>query len=73
VKHPSIPLAVASIAERVASAWDGMPLDVTDAQRVEADILPKLQALVELKDSDDAAAVNEAVNDALIAASVALS
>lgn len=50
-----------------------MPIDDTEAQRVEDEILPKLQALLELADSQDAAVVNAAVNDALTAAAVALS
>jgi hypothetical protein len=66
-------LTIASIAERVAGRWDGIPLDDTEAQRVEDEILPKLQALVELADSEDAAVVNAAVSDALTAAAVALS
>ena len=73
VRHPSIPLTIAAIAERVATTWDGIPLDNEYAQRVEDDILPKLQALVELEDSNDASVVNAAVNDALTAAAVALS
>jgi hypothetical protein len=73
VKHPAIPLTIASIAERVAGRWDGNPLDDTEAQRVEDEILPKLQALVELADSEDADVVNAAVTDALTAAAVALS
>lgn len=73
VRHPSIPLTIAAIAERVATAWDRIPLDNEDAQRVEDDILPKLQALVELADSDDTYAVDAAVNDALTGSAIALS
>lgn len=72
VRHPSIPLAIASIAERVAFAWDGMPIHEAHAQRVESEILPKLQALVELENCDDPRLVDAAVNDALTAAAVAL-
>jgi hypothetical protein len=73
VKHPTIPLTIASIAERVAGRWDGVPVDNDDAQRVEDEILPKLQALVELSEADDNAVVQAAINDALMATSVALS
>jgi hypothetical protein len=73
VRHPQIPLAIASIAERVATAWDGIPLDNSEAQRVEGEILPKLQALVELADSEDTSEVNAAIIDAQTAAAVALS
>lgn len=73
VKHPTIPLTIASIAERVAARWDGEAIDNEYALRVEDEILPKLQALVELADANDAAVVNAAVNDALMAANVALS
>lgn len=72
VRHPTIPLTIASIAERVASRWDGVAIDSDYAQRVENEILPKLQALVELADADNPAVVEAAVGDALIAANVAL-
>lgn len=73
VKHPAIPLTIASIAERVAARWDGEAIDNEVAQRVEDAILPKLQALVELADADDYSAVDAAVSDALMVATVALS
>ena len=73
VRHPSIPLTIASIAERVAGAWDGVSVLVERAERVEADILPKLQALLELSDASDPNVVDAAVRDALIATDVALS
>jgi len=66
-------LTIASVAERVASRWDGEAIDNDYAQRVEDQILPKLQALVELADADDDTVVNAAVNDVLMAATVALS
>lgn len=73
VKHPTIPLTIASVAESVASRWDGEAIDNSYAQRVEDQILPKLQALVELADADDDTVVHAAVNDVLMAATVALS
>jgi hypothetical protein len=61
------------VAERVADAWDGVPVDEDRAMRVEQLILPTLQALVELADADDPAVVAAAVSDVLTTAQVALS
>jgi hypothetical protein len=70
-KNPIIALTIASIAEAVAQAWDGVPVDETQAKCIEDLILPKLQALVELEDAIDETVVTAAVSDAHMAKSVA--
>jgi len=73
VRYPAIRLTIASIAERVAARWEGEALDNDVARRVEDTILPKLQALVELADANHGTVVDAAINDALMAVTVALS
>jgi len=65
IKHPIIFFTIAGIAERLASAWEGIPLPVENAELVDAHLLPKLEALLDVADSDDLTAVNTTVTAAL--------
>lgn len=62
VTHPAVPFAIATTAEKIATRWTGHALPVDTAQVVEAHMLPKLLALLDVADSD-AATVTGALDD----------
>lgn len=49
-KHPAIFHALASVSRWVADAWDNLPITVKVADRVEAQLKPCLEALIEVAD-----------------------
>jgi hypothetical protein len=52
------------IAESLAAVWDGVAVDADTASLVDAHIQPRLEALVDVADSDDSGAVDAAVTAA---------
>lgn len=61
VKHPTVPFAIARVAERIASAWDGVPVDDEQAALIEAHIRPRFEELLEVAESDDQGAIDAAI------------
>jgi len=54
-KHPAVFFSLASLSRWVADAWDGIPLPVHVAERVESQLKPHLEALLNVADGDPAA------------------
>lgn len=52
--HPSIFLTIAAISRWVADAWDGVPVLVPIADRVEGQLKPHLEALITVADGNSA-------------------
>lgn len=53
-KHPAIFCVVAAVCRWIADAWDGVPLSTDVAARVEGQIRPHLETLINLADQDPA-------------------
>jgi hypothetical protein len=53
--HPSVLFTVAVIAEWIAEAWDGKPIQTTTVTRVEQQVKPHLEALLSLEGADSGA------------------
>lgn len=53
-KHPALFLVLASISRWVADAWDDVPLSAQVADRVEGQLKPHLEALLDVANGDSA-------------------
>jgi hypothetical protein len=53
-KHPSVFHALASVSRWIADAWDDLPITTQVANRVERQLLPHLQSVLDRADGESA-------------------
>lgn len=53
-RHPSVFHAIALVCRWLADAWDGLPIAPDIAERVERQLRPPLEALLDIADGDPA-------------------
>lgn len=51
-EHPAVFVTLATVCRWIADAWDGIPLQSSVADRVESQLKPRLEALLNVADGD---------------------
>lgn len=63
LRHPSAAYALAATAQKIAWYWDGQAVREDTAAVIEAHIKPKMEAVLDAADGDDAEALIQALDD----------